>query len=232
MKKLLFILLLVSNYSWGQISINNLSIVSTDANATSFSRGPTTFTANKLYLWVTMTTGTTNPGTVTSTTLTWDNVISTGNSTRRISVWRCLPTSTATGETVTLGTFGGGSTGYSEFLIEVTGMQLGANGANAIIQAVSGGATGADPSITMATLSQRNAVIAAFFNDANPFGGAAESGWSEVWDSGYTPPTSGVYDMQRINTSDNTPTVTSASSTWIGIAIELRQDGRRVTLIN
>lgn len=232
-KKILFILLLVSNFSFGQITIDiTFGMISTSADATAFSRGPATFTAGKLYLWVTMTTGATNVGTISSTTLTWENVITVGDATRRISVWRCLPTTTATGETVTLGTFGGGTTGYAEVMWVCDNVQLGGNGANAIRQAVSSSATGTDPTITMATLGQRNAVVSFWENDQNPFGGTAEAGWSEIDDTGFDTPTTGFYDMYRINTSDNTPLVTAASSTWIGVAIELRQSGRRLTLID
>lgn len=225
MRYIIFILLL-SIEANSQIVINRASaLASQTTNATSFSLGPATFTAGRLYLFIAQTTGTTNPGTISSTTLTWTSVASVGNSTNRIQVFRCVPGSTAIGETVTLGTFGGGSTGYSVAYYEITGVvTTGTNGADAIVQAVTQAATtGTDPTINLAAISgNRNAVIGWFSNDANPFGGAEESGWTEIFDSGYSTPTTGMYETARNPTNDNSVVVTAASSTWIGIAIELK----------
>ncbi len=235
MKKLLFLLFPV--FSYGQITINTAftgyTTVTTDASA--FGHSSKTFTAGRLYLFVAMTTGTTNPGTISGTTSsTWTSVVATGNSTRRIQVFRYLPASTISGETVNIGTFGGGSTGYSTIIIEITGaVTTGSNGADAILQTGTGGATGTNPSITLGSgATNGNAIISLFFNDANPFGGTEESGWTETNDDGYSTPTAGGYTMTRTNTTDNTPTVTASSSTWIGVAIELKSSGRRSTITN
>lgn len=238
MRKLLVILLFPFT-SFGQVSIGfgfeaALNCSPNDASAIGFNDN--VFTEGRLYLFVVMTTGTTNPGTVSATSLTWTSVISTGNSTRRIQVFRCMPSSTTAGtEDVAIGTFGGGSTGYAASLIEITGvLTTGTNGADAIVQSVAGGTTGTDPSITMAALSAsgRNAVISYWYNNANTFGGTPESGWIEQVDCGSDPPTAGGYLMYRYLTTDNTPTVTAASSDWIGVAIELASSGRRIFNIN
>lgn len=228
MKKLLFILLLISSVSNGQIVINRSfgTLTSQTTNATSFGVGPATYTAGRLYIYVAQTTGTTNAGTISSTTLTWDNLGGIGNSTNRIQVYRCMPSATVSGETVTLGTFGGGSTGYTVTIYEITGVvQTGTNGADAVAQINSAGpTTGADPAITLSALSgSGSAVIGWFSNDANPFAGTQEAGgWSEIYDSGYSSPTTGFYETARNGTTDNTVVVTAASSTWIGVALELR----------
>lgn len=227
MIRLLFILLLSTSVAQGQIVINRAfgALSSQTTNGVSFGFAPQTYTAGRLYLFIVQTTGTTNNGTVSSTTLTWTSVGNIGNSTNRIQVFRCMPSSTATSETVTIGTFGGGSTGYSFAMYEITGVPTtGTNGADAIVQAVTTGpTTGTDPTINLAAISGNgNAVIGWFSNDANPFTGAQESGWSEIYDSGYSTPTTGMYETARNPTVDNTVVVTAASSTWIGIAIEIK----------
>lgn len=235
MKKLLFILFPV--FSYGQITINAAftGYTTTTTDASAFGHSSKTFTAGKLYLFVAMTTGTTNPGTIAGTTSsTWTSVVSTGNSTRRIQVFRFLPSSTITGETVNIGTFGGGSTGYSTFILEISGVNTtGTNGSGAIAQTATGGTTGTDPTITFSSGAlPNNAIVSIFFNDANPFGGTQESGWTEANDDGYSTPTAGGYTMTRINTSDITPTVTASSSTWIGVGIEIKGSFRRTIITN
>ena len=229
MKKLIFLLFPV--FSYGQIAINKLyyAAASVTTNATAFGISGATFTTGKLYLLITASTGTTNPGTLTSSTLTWSSVINYGDATRRIQVFRCVPGSTATGENVSLGTFGGGSTGFLFGIWEITGFDI----TTPIAQLNFDSQTGANPTITLAALqNSRSAVISVFFNNRNGFSGAEESGWVEDLDDGYTTPDAGSYIMSRTTTTDNTPTVTSSSSTWIGIALEIKAAGRRATVIN
>lgn len=233
--RILFILFLISCKCEAQINISNAAgLACSSTNATAVGYSDRVYTAGKLYLFVLMTTGATNPGTISGTTLTWSEVITTGNSTRRIQIYRAMPTvTTASTEDLLANNFGGAITGYAAALYEITGIPTtGTNGSDAIVQAVSGGATGADPSITMAAISNnRSAVISAFFNDANPFNGTPESGWEEAGDCGYDTPDAGGYVMTRLLTTDNTPTVTASSSTWIGVAIELASAGRRIFTI-
>lgn len=232
MRKILIILLLISCKGESQVVINTgfVAVQVTTSNSSSFGIGGANFTAGKLYLFIAMTTGTTNNGSISSTSTTWTNVINTGNSTRRIQVFRCIPTVNASSEVVLIGTFGSSATGYAFDCWEITGIDAtGTNGENAIIQAVAGGTTGADPSISMAAFaSGRSSGIGLFFNSVNPFAGTAESGWTEDVDGGYDDPVTGAYFMYRNLTSDNTPTVTAASSDWIGVGIELKPSGRRI----
>jgi hypothetical protein len=222
----LLILLFTPFVCFGQITFTEkLSFNTQTTNATSFGTGATTFDAGKLYLFVAQTTGTTNPGTISSTSLTWTSVAAVGDATNRIQVFRCMPAAITEGETVTLGTFGGGSTGYSVVIYEITGVvTTGTNGANAIAQSVTQSATtGTNPAITLAALfSGSSAVMGIFSNNAEPFGGTSVGGWSEIQDVGYATPTTGYYETRDISTVDNTVSVTAASSTWIGIAIELK----------
>jgi hypothetical protein len=237
MRKLIFLFLLAfSNYVSAQISIGWVSPLSaTTSNASSFGYSSATLLPGKLYFFIGITTGTTNPGTLSSTTQTWSSIVSIGDATRRLQIFRCMPTTTVTGEAINLSSFGGGSTGYIVGLMEVSGVvTTGTNGADAIIQTVTAGpTTSANPSITMAAISSnRNSVIAIFGNNTNVFGGAQEAGWNEDSDIGYNTPISGGYMMSRHLTTDNTPSITVSSTTWLGAAIELNEASiRKVRLI-
>lgn len=112
---------------------------------------------------------------------------------------------------------------------EISGVPNGTNGGVAIRQIVTNSGTSANPSITMAPLNPANAVMAFFINDATSFSGTPESPFTEIWDVDCASYPYSTYGMQNLNGSDNTPTVTAASSTWAGIAIELRLN-RRVSV--
>lgn len=237
MRKLLVILsLCFCIKSNSQISINTAftGYTTSTTDVSAFGHANKTYTAGRLYLFIGSTTGTANAGTISGTTSsTWTSIVDIGNSTRRIQIFRFMPSTTIVNETVNLGTFGGSSTGYTTVILEISGVdQSGTNGSGAIYQTVTGGTTGTDPSITMAATSTNNGIITFFYNDANPFGGTPESGWTEVNDDGYSTPSAGGYTMTRINTTDNTPTVTAASSTWIGAAIEIKSGLRRIIITN
>lgn len=227
MKKILTIALLISTIAKGQIVINRSysALASVTTNASSFGVATGTFTAGKLYIFVGQSTGTTNNGVITSTSLTWTNIANVGNSTNRLQVFRCMPSTTVTGENVNLGTFGGGSTGYSFALYEISGVvTTGTNGADAIVQSgTAGPTTGTNPTINLSAITAtNNMVIGWFSNGANPFTGTQEGGWSEIFDGGYNTPATGMYETSRNPTTDNTVVVTAASSTWIGLAMELK----------
>jgi hypothetical protein len=230
MRLLLTILLLPIVASSQIVFADKLAFTSQTTNATAMSAGPTTFDAGKLYLLVLQTTGTANDGAISSTTLTWSSVATVGDATNRIQIFRCVPGSNVSGETVTVGTFGGGSTGYSFGIYEITGALItGINGGDAFPQSSSTSATtGSNPTINLSSIaSERNTVIAFFSNNANTFGGTPEAGWSEIQDLGYATPTTGYYETRRSSTTDNTVVVTASSSTWIGIALEIQSSGRR-----
>jgi len=236
MKKLLLILLFVWNVCEGQITIDATyagpQAITTNVSGFNYLRP---FEAGKLYLFLAGVTGASQFGTLSSTTQTWNLVQQIGNSTRRFEVYAMMPTSNITNETVTYTSFGGTSSGYFTGIIEISGVQTGNNGLNAIVQSATNSGAGADPEIALSPLSnsQRNAVIGYFYNGQNPFtASGVESGWTEIFNGGYATPDAGAYIMSRIGTTDNTVNVTASAGDWIGIALELRASGRRVTLIN
>lgn len=236
MKLLIFILLFFPAIGLSQLSFNKNfhGLAVTTSNASAIGVSNKTYTAGRLYLYITATTGTTNPGTISGTTSsTWNTVVSIGNSTRRIQIFRFLPTTTITGETVNIGGFGGAMSGSALAIWEISGAdQSGTNGSGAIVQVVdNSGSPSADPSITLAAISKnKNAVISLFINDINPFGGTPESGWNEYFEGGYDDPATGVYLMDRSTTTDNTLNVTASSSNWIGVGIEIMSAFRRIII--
>ena len=231
-KKLLFILLLWSNYSFGQFSVNKAfySVESSDATGLAgfgaFSAK--TLTANKLYISINVMGNTNNTPTYTSTSLTWNTLIDYSDGTRRIFIIYCMPTATVNNEDLTIFRVGNSISGFCRGTWEFSGVPTGSNGANAIEYSATNSGTSADPSVTLSSF-KNSFVGSVFSNNATPFSGTEESGWTEDFDDDGD--TNGFYVMSRSNTVDNTPTVTSASSTWIGAAFVIRQL-RRLTLID
>jgi len=237
MKKLIFLLFPV--FSYGQITITE---VGNGYNTLGIgSMNSVTFTAGDLYI---MFAGTSNDaGTVATVSLsgtgqTWDEITSAGGvvnggNRKRIQVFRYAPTSTSGSNTINV-TYTGTQDGGWVVLYKVTGADVsGTNGANAIVQNNLGSANGANPTLTLSSaILDRGAVMFGLANGTNPFTGTEESGWTEAADNGYATPNTGAYVMYRVNTTDNTPTVTMASDNWAGIAIELKASGRRAVIIN
>jgi len=236
MKKLLFILLLLSNYSFSQV---NRTLFQASGTSCSGPYGSNTFgvtlEAEKLTLNISITYGNDSYGTLSSNNGTdWDTVLQYTSGLYMIGIYCAMPSSTIGGEILTVTWAVGHRPTKVVFVTEeFTGCQTGGNGLNAIRQTITDNNTSADPSLTLATLNNilGNGVLAIFQNDANPFGGTPEGSWTEDLDVGCSTP-NGFYAMYREGTTDNTPTVTASSSTWMGVALELRASGRRVTLIN
>lgn len=194
--------------------------------------GSQTYVAGKLYILFAGTTNPTNPATVSLSGGTWTeiaNIVSDGGD-MRLQAFRFAPAVDTT-TAVTIIYTGSQNGGYIQ-LCEIRGADVsGTNGSNAIVQAVTNAIdASANPSITMMAIANaRNSVIAGFINNRNPFGGTAESGWTEQHEGGYaTPDTGGIY-ITRAMTTDNTPTITAAASNWAGIAIEIKsQDSESI----
>ena len=246
MKKILFILLLIGNFCYGQVTINlatdtvgtpSINTVYYQVGLVSFSLQPfkTNIDGKHLYLQLIGINGTVGGfGTVTFTnagTHTWNLIARGGTSSVRYSLYACMPTSGAVWDEVSYNVSGLGADVEIASVYEITGVASGNNGANAIRQTVKDSANGADPTITMASLINNNGVLNFWLNDANPFGGTPESGWTENSDIGCATHVTGMYVMQRIGGADNTPLVTSSSSNWMGVSLELR-GVRRITTIN
>lgn len=239
MKKLLFILLFFACKAQGQISITDESGVLTNANVSSLDFGSVTYLANTLYLAISFSrdadaaelptvAGTVDVNFTQIATVTY-NTIATGFS--RLTIFRYLGTSDKT-ETVTT-TWSETQTVGGIALIKITGIDLsGTNGSGAIVQAVTNNADAtANPNVTMAALTGvNNSVVSVFTNDAATFGGTPEIGWTELITGGFS--NNNAYVMYRHTTTDNTPTVTAASSDWAGIAIEIKSAARRRIIID
>lgn len=184
-----------------------------------------TYTKGRLYLFIVGLTGASSDGTIAGTTFTWTKVATVGDSARRIAIYRCLAPATkgpADNEVVVINSFGG-STGSMTGIWEIKGATTtGTNGSDSIVNSATGSTTGADPSITLSAITATsNKVIAVLMNDRNNFAGSPESGFTEVFDGGYE--SQGGYAMIASGaTQDNTPTVTATSSTWVGLALEIR----------
>lgn len=233
MKKLIYILFLfISSESFGQIEISETGFGYQTAGVGSLNS--ISHVPDDLFICIT---GTTNSGgtpatvSLSGTGQTWTEINSLLNGSQRIQAFRWLSTTTAI---TSIGvTYTGTQDGGWILLYRVRGGVItGTNGADAIVQSVTNSGTSTDPNIAMASMTGRNAVLSIFMNNANPFGGAPESGWTEYEDSGYNTPSTGGYVMYRLQTNDNTPTVTAASSTWTGIAIEIKAQGRRIISSN
>jgi len=233
MKKILFIFMFLSQYAIGQITIS--SIYNYSGCSAGLSSGiplVQPLTANKLYIASFWATHVWNEPTISSSNgLTWVFIGRVGNSTGAIHLYRLMPTSNYGSETVTA-TYSGGIADSYGTLWEISNVQTGGNGSNAIKQVIYDSANAADPVITFGSMGQRNAAMTFLCNNANPFSGSAESGWSEIVDVGCATYTSGYYVMDRINTDDNTAGITASSSNWKGIGLLFRQSGTHSTLIN
>jgi hypothetical protein len=242
LRKLIFILFPV--FSYGQVTITKVT-GSGEHNCagtafTGIQHNNITLTQDKLYLAVVFADSSNNFGSnILSTSFTWDTVAQVGNFTRRISIYRCVPSSTTTtDDPAATWTFGNYPNMIDFTIWEITGVPMTNNGANAIVQSVKDSATASTTAlITLASLQPRASVFSCFTNSLNPFGGSVESGWTERIDLGcatfpLSTNISGQYIMTRIGTTDNTPSATVSTCDWLGVALELRASGRRATIIN
>jgi len=240
MKKVLFILLLVSNFCFGQINLNFTTQGPYDYSTSGLGAvNSQTYYKGKVYLFIYLRFAAATPGdfSVTGTNTTWTPIvnttaITTATDLARLKVFVCSPSADYT---EALSISGAGlATGTISVLLEIDGTPTNNNGSGAIVQVVTGSAdAGADPTITMAALetTSRNTVLAFFGNNVNPFGATMETDWTELSQGGFNTPTSGGVFIKRDYTVDNTPSVVASASDWIGVAFEIR-GGRRVTVIN
>jgi hypothetical protein len=241
MKKLIFLLLPI--YSYGQITITKVTSAGehncSGVGLISIQHNNVPLTQGKVYLAVVFADSTNNYGNnIAATSFTWDTVAQVGNFKRRVSIYRCAPSSSTTTDDPNAVFAFGNFPNLIDFTIwEITGVPTTNNGADAIIQLIKDSATSSTTAlITLAAIRNNAAVFTCFTNSLSPFGGSVESGWTERVDDGCaTFPSStnksGQYIMSRIGTSDNTPSATISSSDWIGVAIEFR-GGRRNNVTN
>lgn len=235
MKKIIiFLALLLSVVCKSQVVINRSSVSNfTCSNIASISFASFTFFANTLYIVVTMVDSCNNYGTISGGTTTWDSLAavktgSTGNS-RRMKIWRGVPT---TNETVglTLNCTNCRGARFEVYIVEHAPVTN--NGADAIKQVkIDSAAAGTDPTLTFDTgVKGSNGLMFFLRTTTNPPGGTPEAnqGNIEQFDTGctYGGVNTGNYMMYANRTKDSSPSITAASSDWVGIAIEFA--GRRI----
>lgn len=211
------------------ITFEALAVFNNTLNTTVYSNGvDIAFAPNKLVLVTVVSslaswakpTGIIAPG-MTFTEVTSTNFNSAGGG---ISVWRAMTNATSPSGRVRV-TFAGTQTGCNIRIVQFGNVDsTGANGANAVRQAAMATNAIANPTITLATLNPtgKSAVWMSVANvDANGNAGAAETDWVEDFDDGYGTPSTGLYTMYRLTTTDNTPTVTQGAQQWAAIAVEV-----------
>lgn len=231
MKQILLILSLFVTFSVsGQIVISSEDAGTTTADATSFAI-PVTYSTGDLFVVFVASTFATAPATPTliNADFTFAQIVTHANATQRITVFTAEATATAS--TNITSDFGAETeTSFGYYIFKITGYDA----ATPILQSATGGTTGANPTIAMSSIGNiLNAVVAVYVSNTNPLGGTATGGFSEVFDLGGLSPTRGFYGMHDVGTIDNNPTVTAASSTWAGIAIEIKsaiQPRRRIII--
>lgn len=144
----------------------------------------------------------------------------------RITAFRAWVPTEVTGPFT--GRFASSQVGCSIQIYQFTGVFNGAidNGASCIRHVVSGAADATEnPNLTFVSglaPGSRNAIVFAFGNDTNPFGGTVETDWVEDADVGFNNPACGTFVGHRAETIDNSVIVTKAASNWGGIALEIK----------
>lgn len=234
MKNILFILLFFTCTAQAQIAITSSDNDQAEMAFSNILSSNPDYVAGRLYVFVLTTTkaaSTPDVPTMSGTGQTWTQINTITTATSRTTAFRFYCTSSTTSSTNV--SCGADQTSYVLNKFEITGtVSTGTNGADAIVQSATNTGSGVDPSITLSAISSSsNAVISVFTNNTNPFNGSVEAGWTESYDSGNTLPKGG-YAMYRTTTTDNTPTVTAASSDWAGIAIEIKSLARRRIIID
>lgn len=228
MKKLAFILsVLFSLNCCSQITITKYTsegIVCTSGGTLGVTFTDIPFTAGHLYVLVNMIDSTSNYGSRSGISETFDVIGEFGNFARRIGIYRMVPNSSSSTEDLTVSWSSSFPGGIRSTVYDIAGVPPSIdNGASDISQFVIDSSNSANPTITLAPIHSGSAILSVFINNTNPFSGSPESGWTEIIDGGCTTSgtyTIGYYHMDRTSTSDNTPTVTASSSTWMGIALE------------
>lgn len=210
---------------------NHITGTATTTDATSYSIGSTSYVASTLYIAMIWVSGANNDGELVGTGLNWVKIGSVGDATKRIVVFRTVPiTSTTTANTFQ--SFGSTGTGSHIRIWSNNNRVFNRNGATAVEQVATASGTSTTPTVDFpaAMSSTINYVLALFMNEQNPFTGTVEAGWTESGDVGYTTPDMGLYYMRRGTTSDDTPSTTITSGSWIGIAIEFTTPRRIIPI--
>jgi hypothetical protein len=138
------------------------------------------------------------------------------------SLWRTM-TNADTASAGQIVDFAAAQTGCNMYLGLFTNVVTsGTSGSGAVLQFIRGTNAIADPSITLAALKYKSAVMMALSNvDNNGNAGTPETVYVEDFDNGFNTTAQGLYYMHNLNTTDTTPTVTQTAQQWGGIAVEI-----------
>jgi hypothetical protein len=239
MKKILLILFLFPLLLQGQIVYTALTEQNSNSVTTTFNTPSYTPTTGALVLAFVTSAKATTPDipTFSGNGLTWVqietetlDVIATP--TKRITAFRAMGTASTGAATAT---FANAQDGCQIIILQFTGTDIsGSNGSGAIVQAVKSNADAtSNPSITMGAISSvTNSVVAFYATDDANIITAPEAGWTPTTNVNRSVPDAQLYGEYRLTTTDNTPTVTAASSDWAGIAIEIKSVARRRIIID
>jgi len=193
-------------------------------DATSYATTSFTPTANSVLLCYVFATGTASAGSMTGGSLTWSLVASqVYNTVDKAYLFQALVGSSPVSTTPTFSCVDDGATGATMRAFQATG----ADHTNPLRQFAQGSGSTSDPSVTFDdALLTSNAYLACFGIPRNPPASTAPSGWTESFDTGYSPPTAGSSGGFRVNGETvSSVTFTTASGAWGMIAAEIQAGG-------
>lgn len=207
-----------------------------DGVTTSFTTASISPAANRLLLLCVSTVVANSVSSITGNGLTWDLVDDISVSASRMVIYRAMGSSTPSSGGITFTS--SSANGYEWAVVSFAGLATGANGANAILQHVTGNGGSSSVSITLSAFSaSANATfLAASHFSGSTVSGTAGSGFTEIVDITANHPSAGVNGhglyVEWQNANDTTADFTSTGFVWSGIALELRSGNLEVTLTN
>lgn len=214
----------------------NLGTLADTANATTYttstgvgSSGAIAGSANQFIVAYVVLSDTITPSVPTVTGTPWGVAtwtkrqdILAGTGTERLCVFTGTTGGSAPGSAsfdIDASSNGGNQTGC---IIRVEGYTDDSGSAPTYVQSVTAGpTTSGTPSVTLAALGASSWVIAAFMIGRAP-AGTPDTGWTKLYDTSYATPNNGMWVISSEGvTSDNTPSGTWSSGSWVGIGVEI-----------
>jgi hypothetical protein len=210
------------------IAFTHLETTGSTTDATSFTTGSVTPTADRLQLLAVVNTksSTATLPTVSGDGLTWVQVATCtydSSTAKRLTLFRALGASPSTGS-LTIDFGGTTQTGIGWSWVEVSGTDTsGTNGSGAIVQAVCGTeATTATPSVTLSAFGNAaNATYGAFGIGTNPTC-TAGTGFTKAGSFSHTTPASAICSEYQTANDTSVDLTWSASNTGLGIGVEIK----------
>lgn len=189
-------------------------------NAATYAMAAFTPTADALLVVMVFASGTAAAGTMTGGGLTWNLITSTAyNSTSTAYLFAAKVSASPVSTAVTFACTGDNATGVCMGVVQITGTYVG------VKQFTSNATTAANPTLTFSTaLSTGNAYVAGFGVPRSPPSSTPPGGgaWSEIFDGGYSTPTSGgTMAYRNGGETGTTVTFTSASGAYGALGVEV-----------